>query len=62
MRIEGDGRGLESAMSYLVIALSPGGGGVLQSTHESREAADKEAAHLNRLPLPFRYVVVERTS
>lgn len=49
-------------MIYIVVALSPAGGGLLQSTHESREAAEKEAEHLNRLPLPFRYVVVERVS
>lgn len=49
-------------MSYVVIALSPGGGGLLESTHESRETAEKHAEHLNRLTLPFRYVVVEVAS
>lgn len=48
-------------MSYIVIALSPTGGAWLVSEHESREAADTEAARLNRLPLHFRHVVVERS-
>lgn len=48
-------------MIYIVIALFPGGGGCLDSTHTSREAAENEAERLNRLALPYRYVVAERT-
>ncbi len=50
------------SMIYVVIALFPGGGGCVVSTHESRETAETEAAHLNRLAPLFRYVVAERTS
>lgn len=49
-------------MSYIVIALSPAGGAWLESEHTSREAADTEAERLNLLPLPFRYLVTERTA
>ncbi len=48
-------------MIYIVIALSPGGGGILDSTHTSREAAEIEAERLNLLAAPFSYVAAERT-
>ena len=51
-----------TGMSYIVIAKSPEGGAWLESTHQRREDAETEAERLNRLPLPFRYVVVERKS
>ncbi len=46
-------------MIYVVIALFPGGGGILDSTHETLDAAEKHAEHLNRLSIPYRYVVAE---
>lgn len=49
-------------MRYVVIAKSPAGGAWLESTHRCREDAETEAERLNRLPLPFEYVVAERTA
>lgn len=49
-------------MSFIVIAKTPAGGAWLESEHTSRDAAENEAARLNRLTLPFSFIVVERSA